>query len=114
MLDAEKMKAMLDNLLSNAIDFSPEHGEIRLSVQRNGANWRFECIDQGPGIAEEDAERIFEPFVQGQRQAPAPRQGSGVGLSIVRELARAMGGAVRLLPGGQGAHFRLEIPDANT
>ena len=47
-------------------------------------------------------------------QAPAPRQGSGVGLSIVRELARAMGGSVRLLPGGQGAHFCLEIPDANT
>ena len=114
MLDADKMKAMLDNLLSNAIDFSPDHGEIRLSVQRDGPNWRFECVDQGPGIAEEDAERIFEPFVQGQRQAPAPRQGSGVGLSIVRELARAMGGSVRLLLGGQGAHFCLEIPDANT
>lgn len=113
LLDAEKMKAMLDNLLSNAIDFSPEHGEIRLSAFRDGANWRFECIDQGPGIDDADAERIFEPFVQGQRQAPAPRQGSGVGLSIVRELARAMGGSVRLLPSNPGAHFSLEIPDAN-
>lgn len=113
LLDAEKMQAILDNLLSNAIDFSPEHGEIRLSAFREGANWRFECIDQGPGIADADAERIFEPFVQGQRQAPAPRQGSGVGLSIVRELARAMGGSVHLLPSNPGAHFSLEIPDAN-
>lgn len=111
MLDAEKMSVVLDNLLSNAIDFSPENGEIRLSVKHVEGLWRFECIDQGPGIAEEDRQRIFEPFVQGQRSAPAPRQGSGVGLSIVRELVRAMGGAVYLLPQAAGAHFCVEIPD---
>ena len=112
MLDAEKMSVVLDNLLSNAIDFSPEQGEIRLSVSQADGLWRFDCIDQGPGVAEEDRQRIFDPFVQGQRMAPAPRQGSGVGLSIVRELLRAMGGAVYLLPQATGAHFRVEIPDA--
>lgn len=111
MLDAEKMTVVLDNLLSNAIDFSPENGEIRLSVSHVEGLWRFECIDQGPGIAEEDRQRIFEPFVQGQRSPPAPRQGSGVGLSIVRELVRAMGGTVYLLPQAAGAHFCVEIPD---
>jgi two-component system, NtrC family, sensor histidine kinase GlrK len=111
MLDAEKMTVVLDNLLSNAIDFSPENGEIRLSVSHVEGLWRFECVDQGPGIAEEDRQRIFEPFVQGQRVAPAPRQGSGVGLSIVRELVRAMGGTVYLLPQAAGAHFCVEIPD---
>ena len=111
MLDAEKMSVVLDNLLSNAIDFSPENGEIRLSVSHADGLLRFECVDQGPGIAEEDRQRIFEPFVQGQRVAPAPRQGSGVGLSIVRELVRAMGGTVYLVPQETGAHFRVEIPD---
>lgn len=111
LLDADKMGVVLDNLLSNAIDFSPEGGEIRLLASHANGLWRFECIDQGPGVAEEDRQRIFDPFVQGQRHAPAPRQGSGVGLSIVRELVRAMGGAVFLLPQEQGAHFCVEIPD---
>jgi hypothetical protein len=52
--------------------------------------WRFECIDQGPGVAEEDRQRIFDPFVRGS-VSPRHRQGGGVGLSIVRELVRAMG-----------------------
>lgn len=78
---------------------------------RGNGKLRLECIDQGPGVAEEDAEQIFEPFVQGRRKASAIRQGSGVGLSIVRELARAMGGRVCLLPSPVGAHFVVEIPD---
>jgi two-component system sensor histidine kinase GlrK len=111
MLDADKMTVVLDNLLSNAIDFSPEGGEIRLLAIHADGLWRFECVDQGPGVAEEDRQRIFDPFVQGQRMAPAPRQGSGVGLSIVRELVRAMGGAVYLVPQAAGGHFCVEIPD---
>lgn len=111
MLDAEKMSVVLDNLLSNAIDFSPDGGEVRLMVNRSDSCLRFECIDQGPGVATEDMQRIFNPFVQGQRQAPAQRQGSGVGLSIVRELVRAMGGKVWLLPSEKGAHFCVELPD---
>lgn len=111
MLDAEKMSVVLDNLLSNAIDFSPDGAQIRLVASRPDACLRFECIDQGPGVAEEDKQRIFDPFVQGQRSAPAQRQGSGVGLSIVRELVRAMGGKVSLLPAEKGAHFCVELPD---
>ncbi|PKO31881.1 MAG: histidine kinase [Betaproteobacteria bacterium HGW-Betaproteobacteria-7] len=111
MIDTEKLSVVLDNLLSNAIDFSPEGGEVRLLLSRHEDLLRFECIDQGPGVAAEDRQRIFDPFVQGQRAAPAPRQGSGVGLSIVRELVRAMGGAVALLAVEHGAHFYVEIPD---
>lgn len=110
-LDREKMGVVLDNLLSNAIDFSPDAGEVRLVFSRVGDSLRFECIDQGPGVAPEDRQRIFDPFVQGQREAPAQRQGSGVGLSIVRELVRAMGGTVSLLAVEKGAHFCVELPD---
>ncbi len=110
-LDAEKLGVVLDNLLSNAIDFSPPGGEVRLRAERLDHGWRFACLDQGPGVAEEDRQRIFDPFVQGRRTAPAPRQGSGVGLSIVRELVRAMGGRVELLATERGAHFQVDIPD---
>lgn len=110
-LDGGKMEIILDNLLSNAIDFSPEGSTVRLSASHADGLWRFDCIDEGPGVAEADHQKIFDPFVQGQRSAPAPRQGSGVGLSIVRELVRAMGGTVHLVPQEKGAHFRVEIPD---
>lgn len=111
-LDVEKMTVVLDNLLSNAIDFSPSGAEIQIVAQHSGdSGLCLECIDQGPGIAPEDVQRIFDPFYQGHRHAPCPRRGSGVGLSIVRELVRAMGGVVSLLPSEKGAHFCVEIPD---
>jgi two-component system sensor histidine kinase GlrK len=105
------MSIVLDNLLSNAVDFSPEGGEIQLTAIHKDNSLHLACVDQGPGVAEEDVQRIFDPFVQGQRVAPLPRKGSGVGLSIVRELVRAMGGSVSLMPSQQGAHFCVEIPD---
>ncbi len=111
MLDGEKMSIVLDNLLSNAVDFSPEGGEIQLTAIHKDKSLHLACIDQGPGVAEEDVQRIFDPFVQGRRAAPLPRKGSGVGLSIVRELVRAMGGSVSLMPSQLGAHFCVEIPD---
>ena len=113
LLDGDKLLVALDNLLSNAIDFSPPGGVIRLQAELVDDRVRIACVDQGPGIAAEDAERIFEPFVQGRRAAPTPRQGSGVGLSIVRELMRAMGGRVLLLPrnaSAPGANFVIEVP----
>ena len=112
-IDADKLRVIVDNLLSNAIDFSPERGLLRLEAEVVARRLRVSCIDQGPGIAAQDAERIFEPFVQGERCASVPRQGSGVGLSIVRELVSAMGGEIRLMPeapGTTGAHFRFEVP----
>ena len=111
MLDGEKISVALDNLLSNAVDFSPEASEIRLLAKHHDGFLRIECIDQGVGVAAEDAQRIFDPFVQGRHPSPVARKGSGVGLSIVRELVRAMGGTVALLPSRQGAHFCVEIPD---
>lgn len=112
MLDADKLRVVLDNLLSNAIDFSPEGGRIRIGARLDGSRLRIACLDEGPGIAAEDAERIFEPFIQGSRPAPVSRQGSGVGLSIVRELMTVMDGAIRLVAAGDtpGAHFEIELP----
>ena len=115
MLDADKLRVALDNLLSNAIDFSPDGGLIRLEAKLEGGKLRIACIDSGPGLAAEDAERIFSPFVQGQRAAPVERHGSGVGLSIVRELTTVMGGEIRVVAAGStsGAHFEILLPWAS-
>ena len=113
LLDDEKLAVALDNLLSNAIEFSPEGGLIRLEASTDGDELRSVCADQGAGVDPADAARIFEPFVQGQRLPPLPRQGSGVGLSIVRELMTARGGTVRLASfadDADGAVFRIALP----
>lgn len=108
--DPDKLDIVLANLVGNAIAFSPEGGEIRIRLSGDRQHARIDCIDQGPGVPPEEAERIFEPFVQGSHPAPAPRQGSGLGLSIVREFVAAHGGTVRLVESAAGAHFQVELP----
>lgn len=110
LVDPGKLGVALGNLLSNAIVFSPEGGDIGLSASVADGLLRIDCVDAGPGVPPDDAERIFDPFVQGRwRPASAP-PGSGVGLSIVRELVAAHGGRVYLVAGGSGARFRMELP----
>jgi two-component system sensor histidine kinase GlrK len=109
--DPDKLSIVLANLLANAVSFSPRDGEIRLSLRALPGRLRIDCIDQGPGAAADEAERIFEPFFQGSRQPVMPRHGSGLGLSIVREFVVAHGGRVELLPARSGAHFRIELPN---
>ncbi|MBK9447645.1 MAG: HAMP domain-containing protein [Betaproteobacteria bacterium] len=109
-LDPDKIRVVLGNLLSNAIAFSPAGSEIRLAAGVRSNNVFIDCIDQGAGVTAADAERIFDPFVQGSHRPISSQQGSGVGLSIVRELVAAQGGRVFLVPSVQGAHFRIELP----
>jgi two-component system sensor histidine kinase GlrK len=102
----------LANLLSNAIRYSPVGGGIDLSLAtRPGAAW-IDVVDQGPGVAEGDRVRIFEPFYRGETQPEGAVRGSGIGLSIVREVVQAHGGQVSLLDAAHGAHFRIELPHA--
>lgn len=112
-VDADKLGTAVGNLLSNAVRFSPEGGQIRLALQCTDGTVRIQVEDQGPGVAPADRGRIFEPFYQGQWQPPGAR-GSGVGLSIVHEYIAAHGGQIRLRPssrkGCSGAHFEIELP----
>ncbi|WP_227814426.1 sensor histidine kinase [Nitrogeniibacter aestuarii] len=111
--DREKLAVAVGNLLSNAVSFSPAHGTVTLRASRTGDTVFVECIDEGPGVAAEDATRIFDPFFQGRRQPDSERRGSGVGLSIVREYIQAHGGHVALVAAEKGAHFRIELPNLN-
>lgn len=109
-LDPDQIAVALGNLLSNALRFSPQGGAVRFTLAEEDGRLLLDCIDQGPGVAPDDAERVFEPFYQGQRQPPGARRGNGIGLSIVREYVAAHGGSLQLLPSSLGAHFRVELP----
>jgi two-component system sensor histidine kinase GlrK len=112
-LDREKIASAVGNLLSNAIRFSPNGGHIRLVLLDLPGRACIDIMDQGPGVAEADRDRIFEPFYRGERQPSGAVRGTGIGLSIVHEYILAHGGRITLLPQRQGAHFRIELPHAN-
>ncbi|TJZ78725.1 sensor histidine kinase [Chitiniphilus eburneus] len=108
--DADQLGVVFGNLLSNAIRFSPEGGRIRFELATQLQVVWIDCRDEGPGVAPDDAARIFEPFYQGRRQPPGARHGSGIGLSIVHEYIAVLGGTIALRPSERGAHFRIELP----
>ncbi|NDU85792.1 MAG: HAMP domain-containing histidine kinase [Ferrovum sp.] len=111
-MDADKLDTVASNLLINAIRFSPEAGTVLINLIPAGKGFHLDVVDEGPGVDPQDGPQIFNPFYQGKRQPSGARKGSGVGLSIVRELVQAHGGTVRLEPSPRGAHFHLEIPGA--
>jgi len=110
--DRAKIGVVLDNLLSNAIKFSPPGGTIAVSMHNDGKNFMLDVNDEGPGIAEADRARIFEPFYQGRTVGSGAIKGSGLGLSIVKEYVVAHGGSVEALAAidARGAHFRVRLP----
>lgn len=109
-VDSEKLRVVLDNLVSNAVKFSPPGGVIRVAARRVGAEFLLEVSDEGPGIAPEERERVFEPFYQGRGQAAGPVRGTGVGLSVVKEYVAAHGGSVEIAETARGACLRVRLP----
>ncbi|TFY97554.1 HAMP domain-containing protein [Ramlibacter rhizophilus] len=113
-VDADKLGTAVANLLSNAIRFAPPGSRIEIALSTQDGRARIDIRDQGPGIAPEDRDRVFEPFYRGERQPQDAVRGTGIGLSIVQEYIAAHGGQVSLLDeDGPGAHFRIELPHAN-
>lgn len=111
-VDPVKFGTAVANLLSNAIRFSPAGAILRLSVSSTQDGVAIDVRDEGPGVADADRPRVFEPFYRGERQPEDTVRGTGIGLSIVQEYVAAHGGRVRLLDGTEGAHFRIELPHA--
>ena len=106
--DFRRALQIVVNLLTNAIRYSPEGGQVWIRTDREGDLAALIIADQGKGISAEDQERIFEKF---ERVDPTEAGGTGLGLYIARRLARAMGGdvAVDSAP-GQGARFTFTLP----
>ncbi len=108
--DAGRLRQVLTNLIGNAIKFTPA-GSVTLAVRCNGPDVRFEVIDTGIGIAEEQQQQIFESFVQAGKSAHAKYGGSGLGLTITKQLVEAMGGRLSVESVlGQGSRFSVVLP----
>ena len=116
--DQGRIQQVLNNLLSNAIKFTPEGGRIKVVARRDGEGCLvIQVIDTGVGIATEDQQAIFEKFRQGTTSMPGgdamTREygGSGLGLSICRELCNLLGGEVTVQSElGTGSTFTIRLP----
>jgi len=111
--DARRLKQILVNLLSNAVKFTPQGGKIGLEVRGDAAANRlaFTVWDTGIGIAPEDQERLFQPFVQLQTSLSREYEGTGLGLQLVQRLAEIHGGSVTLeSEPGLGSRFTVRLP----
>ncbi len=108
--DAARLRQILVNLLDNASKYAPT-GSIELNVDAVGDAIAFAVIDHGPGIPTDEAERVFEQFVQLDQSSTRRQGGTGLGLYLCRQLAGMLRGTLRLdrTPGG-GATFTLTVP----
>ena len=111
--DADKLRTVVDNLVSNAIKYSPRAGVIEITLAPQSGHAVLDVIDHGPGIPAADRERVFESFYTGKPPADGKVKGSGLGLAIAREYALAHGGRIEVLDradGERGTRFRLWLP----
>ena len=106
--DAGLLRLVLFNLLDNALKHSPRDETVHVEVRRQGDSAVLRVADRGPGVRPEDRDRVFERFFRG---GPASGSGiGGIGLSVVRWVAEAHGGAARLLETERGAVFEVTLP----
>ena len=103
--DGDRVLQIISNLLSNAFRWTPDGGRIGLELASRNGTVTVDVADTGPGIGQEERERIFRPFWS------TDGRGKGLGLPIARELAMALGGRIELQTApGQGSRFRLVLP----
>jgi signal transduction histidine kinase len=110
--DQRGLKTIFNNLLQNAVQFSPEGGEVKVVLSRHGDSVMAEIVDHGPGLPPAEFTRVMRPFEQGESALTRRTEGAGLGLPIARLLCETMGGRLRLRsqPGeGLTAVVRLPI-----
>ncbi|MQM28106.1 HAMP domain-containing sensor histidine kinase [Glycomyces albidus] len=104
-VDGPSVRRAVANLVGNAVKHAPEGTAVAIEVADTATAFTVTVSDEGPGIPEADREKVFERFWRGDR---AP--GTGLGLPIARQIAKAHGGDVELLESAAGARFRLTLP----
>jgi signal transduction histidine kinase len=111
--DRRYLGQILSNLLTNASNFTPPGGKIRISAWQEGGKAIIQVSDNGIGIPPEEHERIFEPYYQVKQSGEGKRSGSGLGLAIAKLLIELHNGRIWLESTvGQGSRFYFSIPKA--
>jgi two-component system, NtrC family, sensor histidine kinase GlrK len=109
--DRAKLKLILDNLLSNALKYSPRGGTIYIHASQDRDVLVLDVADTGPGISKDERGAIFEAFYSGRAPTAGHLKGTGIGLSVVNEFVQAHGGSIEILDQVfPGAHFRVRLP----
>lgn len=108
--DPEKLRSIVDNLLGNAVKFTPRGGTITVATRAQGKEAVIDVIDSGPGVPVEERQSIFESFFRGQAKSSGRVEGSGLGLAIAREFTEAHGGRISVVSAASGGHFRVTLP----
>lgn len=109
--DAYQIERIMLNLLSNAVKFTPTGGEIYVSLSEQDGNIIISVTDNGIGIPEAMKNKIFERFIQVDKSTTRSREGSGIGLSLVRALVEMHGGSIELnSEEGKGSEFIVKLP----
>ena len=116
-VDPDALNRMVQNLVANAMRYgrnsnSDAPARVFVRTERGERGVNIIVSDEGPGIAQRERGRIFEPFVRGDAAKQGPVPGSGLGLSIVKHLVERQGGRVETLPAKHGASFRLQLAEA--
>ncbi|HEV8575342.1 MAG TPA: ATP-binding protein [Dehalococcoidia bacterium] len=113
--DRERLEQMVDNLLENAVQYSPAEEKVRLSLHRSNGIARLAVSDSGPGIRANDLKHVFERFYRSEAARTSRPEGSGLGLSIVKYVAEAHGGTVSVTSGAEeGTRFLVDLPVAGS
>jgi signal transduction histidine kinase len=108
--DRARLRQVLGNLIENAVKYSPEGGEVRVSAAASNGAVRISVRDTGPGIPRDQQARIFEKFGRGDVEGGS-KPGSGLGLFIARSIAEAHGGSLDVSSGPEpGSTFTLSVP----
>jgi len=109
--DRDKITLALHNLMGNALKYTPDGGKVTLEVEVDGKNVSISVTDTGIGISPEDAERIFERFYRAKDPRVAKITGTGLGLTLAREVVRMHGGDITVESQiDQGSTFTMTLP----
>ncbi len=108
--DAEKLRSIIDNLVGNAVKFTPDGGTISVLGRSEGAQAIIDVVDSGPGVPREERDSIFESFFRGRVKPSGRVEGTGLGLAIAREFTEAHGGRISVVSDSSGGHFRVTLP----
>lgn len=111
--DPARLRQVLDNLISNAVKYSPPGSLVTVDAGKDGTGWRVNVRDQGPGITDQDRRRLFQDFAKLSARPTGGEKSTGLGLAITRRIVEAHGGKIDVdsVP-GEGATFWFSLPDS--